>query len=60
MATQARHSLHVSLLEAAGRLLAEPRFSSTALRWRRYLRSPGNRFRAAAGKARFVLMAGHA
>jgi len=59
-ATQAYHSLHVSLLQVAGRLLAEPCFSSTALRWRRYLRSPGNRFRAAAGKARFVLMAGHA
>jgi len=59
-ATQAYHSLHVSLLDAAGRLLAEPRFSSAALRWRRYLRNPGNRFRAAAGKARFVLTAGHA
>ena len=58
-ATMAYHSLHISLLEVIARLSGDHAFSSTALRWRSYLRRPGCRFRAAAGKARFVLGAGH-
>jgi heparosan-N-sulfate-glucuronate 5-epimerase len=59
-ATHAYHCLHVSLLQVAGRLLAEPRFSSTAAAWGGYLQRPGYRLRAAASKARFVLGAGRA
>ena len=58
-ATMAYHSLHISLLEVIARLSGDHAFTSTALRWRSYLRRPACRFRAAAGKARFVLGAGH-
>jgi len=54
-ATLAYHSLHISLLEAAGRLLANELFGRTAIRWRSYLRHPGHQLRAATGKALFVL-----
>jgi hypothetical protein len=59
-ATMAYHSLHVSLLEAVARPLprpdpARPRLLDTAARWDAYRRHPGNRLRAAAGKARSVL-----
>lgn len=54
-ATHAYHALHISLLEIAARLLADQTFSRTARRWRGYLRHPGYRLRAAAGKAWFVL-----
>ena len=54
-ATLAYHALHVSLLEAASQLFANRTFSDTAHRWRSYVRHPGNRLRAASGKARFVL-----
>ena len=53
--TLAYHTLHVSLLEAAARLFASQAFGDTADRWRSYVRHPGNRLRAASGKARFVL-----
>jgi hypothetical protein len=54
-ASLAYHCLHISLLEVAARLLADDAFGRTAARWRAYLRSPGRRLRAAAGKARFAL-----
>jgi hypothetical protein len=59
-ATMAYHSLHVSLLEAVARRLpaaepARPCLLDTAVRWDAYRRHPGNRLRAAAGKARSVL-----
>jgi heparosan-N-sulfate-glucuronate 5-epimerase len=57
-ATQAYHSLHISLLQAAGDLLSVSFFNSTAIRWRSYLSRPGCRLRAAANKAWFVLGAG--
>jgi heparosan-N-sulfate-glucuronate 5-epimerase len=57
-ATQAYHSLHISLLQVAGDLLSEPFFHSTAIRWRSYVSRPGCRLRAAANKAWFVLGAG--
>lgn len=55
-ATRAYHTLHISLLEVAERLLPGYGFSRTAARWRSYLRRPGCRLRAAAGKARFALV----
>lgn len=54
-ATQAYHSLHISLLRIAGDMLSDPFFKSMAIRWRSYLSRPGCRLRAAANKARFVL-----
>jgi heparosan-N-sulfate-glucuronate 5-epimerase len=56
--TQAYHSLHISLLQAAGDLLSAPFFNSMAIRWRSYLSRPSYRLRAAANKAWFVLGAG--
>ncbi|MDX5565729.1 D-glucuronyl C5-epimerase family protein [Streptomyces sp. ID05-04B] len=54
-ASFAYHCLHVALLTAAGRVLADPRWPTVALAWDRYTRSPASRLRAAAGKGRFVL-----
>ncbi|MFF8973589.1 D-glucuronyl C5-epimerase family protein [Streptomyces sp. NPDC014995] len=54
-ASFAYHCLHVALLTAAGRVLADPRWSAVAIAWDRYTRSPAGRLRAAAGKGRFVL-----
>ncbi len=54
-ATVAYHALHISLLEAAAALLADPSFRRVAGRWRSYRRDPFCRMRAVAGKARFVL-----
>jgi heparosan-N-sulfate-glucuronate 5-epimerase len=59
-ATQAYHSLHISLLQVAGNLLSDPFFKDTAIRWSSYLSRPGCRLRAAANKAWFVLGAGGA
>jgi heparosan-N-sulfate-glucuronate 5-epimerase len=59
-ATQAYHSLHISLLQVAGDLLSDPFFKSTAIRWSSYLSRPGCRLRAAANKAWFVLGLGRA
>ena len=59
-ATQAYHSLHISLLQVAGDMLSDPFFNSIAIRWRSYLSRPGCRLRAAANKAWFVLGAGDA
>lgn len=54
-ASLAYHCLHVSLLTAAGRLLADERWLVTAAAWDRYTRDPVRRLRAAAAKGRFVL-----
>jgi heparosan-N-sulfate-glucuronate 5-epimerase len=59
-ATQAYHCLHISLLQVAGRLLGDPCFSDTAVRWRSFLDRPGYRLRAAANKAWFVFGVGSA
>lgn len=54
-ATLAYHCLHVALLTAAGRVLADRQWLTVAARWDRYTRNPAGRLRAAAGKGRFVL-----
>jgi hypothetical protein len=54
-ASLAYHCLHISLLEAAGRLLGQDAFRQAAAGWRGYLRRPGCRVRAAGRKAWFVL-----
>lgn len=54
-ASHAYHSLHISLLRAAGQVLGDARFSDMACRWQQYLSRPDCRMRAIAGKARFVL-----
>jgi hypothetical protein len=54
-ASLAYHSLHISLLEVAERLLGHGAFGRVAEAWRSCLRHPGCRLWAAAGKARFVL-----
>ncbi|MFF7892625.1 D-glucuronyl C5-epimerase family protein [Streptomyces sp. NPDC007907] len=54
-ASFAYHCLHVALLTAAGRVLADPRWLTVAHAWDRYTHSPARRLRAAAGKGRFVL-----
>jgi hypothetical protein len=54
-ASLAYHCLHVSLLTAAGRLLADQRWLTTATAWDGYTRGPVRRLRAAAAKGRFVL-----
>jgi heparosan-N-sulfate-glucuronate 5-epimerase len=54
-ASLAYHSLHISLLTAAGRLFADRRWLTTAAAWEHYTRGPVRRLRAAAGKGRFVL-----
>ncbi|RAG85761.1 hypothetical protein DN069_09635 [Streptacidiphilus pinicola] len=59
-ASLAYHCLHVSLLTAAGRLLADQRWLTTATGWDDYTRGPLRRLRAAVGKGRFVLGERHA
>ncbi|MEV5436051.1 D-glucuronyl C5-epimerase family protein [Streptomyces sp. NPDC052682] len=54
-ASLAYHCLHVALLTAAGRVLADPRWLAVARAWDRYTHSPARRLRAAVGKGRFVL-----
>ncbi|MEU6687231.1 D-glucuronyl C5-epimerase family protein [Streptomyces sp. NPDC046832] len=54
-ASLAYHCLHVALLNAAGRVLGDPRWPAVASVWDRYTRSPARRLRAAVGKGRFVL-----
>lgn len=54
-ATQAYHSLHVSLLRVLGRMTGMDLFTQTAERWASYGSSVRNRLRAALGKARMVV-----
>ncbi|TDU03433.1 D-glucuronyl C5-epimerase-like protein [Streptomyces sp. 846.5] len=54
-ASLAYHCLHVSLLTATGRLLADPRWLTAAAGWEHYTHGPVRRLRAAAAKSRFVL-----
>ena len=59
-ASLAYHCLHVALLTAAGRVLADSRWLAAASEWDRYPRNPARRLRAAAGKGHFVLRERHA
>ncbi|WP_042386499.1 D-glucuronyl C5-epimerase family protein [Streptacidiphilus melanogenes] len=54
-ASLAYHTLHVSLLTAAGRVLDDQRWLATAATWDAYTRGPARRLRAAVGKGWFVL-----
>ncbi|MFJ3235806.1 D-glucuronyl C5-epimerase family protein [Streptomyces sp. NPDC086787] len=59
-ASFAYHSLHVALLTAAGRVLADPRWLAVAASWDSYTRSPARKLRAAVEKGWFVLREHHA
>jgi heparosan-N-sulfate-glucuronate 5-epimerase len=54
-ASFAYHSLHIALVTACGRLLADERWAGTAARWGRYARNPFRRLHAMTAKSRFVL-----
>jgi hypothetical protein len=54
-ATLAYHSLHISLLAAAGQFFPGHGFTECSARWTALRRRPDCRLRAAAGKAGFVL-----